>query len=68
VVRVQVGDEHRVDRVVVAPAAQLGEHAVAAVEEQADALLLDQVSGARAVRVLPGRRLAEHGDLHGRRI
>ena len=64
VVRVQVGDEHRVDVDVVDDLAQLGEHAVAAVEQQAVALLLDEVSGAGAVGVLPGGRLAQDRDLH----
>ena len=45
-------------------AAQLGEHAVAAVEQQACAVLLDEVAAARAVRVLPGRRLAQDRDAH----
>ena len=49
---------------VVRVAAQLAEHAVAAVEQEADARLLDQVAGARAVGVLPRRRLPEHRDLH----
>jgi NhaP-type Na+/H+ or K+/H+ antiporter len=64
VVGVQVGDDHRVDVDVVAEVAQLGEDAVAAVEEQAGAMLLDEVAAASASGILPGRRLAQHGDPH----
>ena len=64
VVGVQVRDHDRVDVDVVDEAPQLGEHAVAAVEQQVEAVLLDQVAAAGPVRVLPGRRLAEHGDAH----
>ena len=60
VVRVQMRDHDRVDLGVVAEAAQLGEHAVAAVEQDRGPVLFDQVAAAGSVRVLPGRRLAEH--------
>jgi hypothetical protein len=53
VVGVQVRDDHRVHRGVVGEPAQLAEHAVAAVDEQAAAFVLHQVTGAGAVGVLP---------------
>ena len=62
VVGVQVRDDDRVDVDVVAEAAQLGEHAVAAVEQQRRVALLDEVAAAGAVGVLPGRRLAQDRD------
>ena len=64
VVGVQVRDDDRVDVDVVDEAPQLGEDAVAAVEQQVEAVLLDEVAAAGTIRVLPGRRLAEHGDAH----
>jgi hypothetical protein len=64
VVGVQVGDDHRVDVDVVTKSPQLGEHAVAAVDQQARVALLDEVAAARAVGVLPGRRLTQDGDAH----
>ena len=57
VVRVQVRDHDRVDLRVVAEAAQLREHAVAAIEQDRGAVLFEQVPAAGTVRVLPGRRL-----------
>ena len=54
VIGVQVGDQHRIDIDVVAVPAQLGEHSVAAVEQQREATLLNQVSAACPGRVLPG--------------
>ena len=62
VVGVEVRDRDRVDLHVVDPLAQLAEHAVAAVEQQPRAALLDQVAAASAAGVLPGRRLPQHGD------
>jgi hypothetical protein len=56
----QMGDHDRVDLRVVAEATQLGEHSVAAVEQHRRAVLLDEIAAACAVRVLPGRRFAEH--------
>jgi hypothetical protein len=53
VIGVQVRDQHRVDRGVVDDRAQLGEHAVAAVEQQREPVVLDQVSTARAGSILP---------------
>ncbi len=53
VIGVQVRDDDRVDVHVVDEPAQLREDAVAAVEQQAEALFLDQISGAGAVDVLP---------------
>jgi hypothetical protein len=53
VIGVHVGDHHAVDGGVVTHAAQLGEHAAAAVDQQAGAVVLDEVAAARAVDVLP---------------
>jgi hypothetical protein len=53
VVRVQVGDDDRVDLRVVAEPPQLGEDAVAAVDQDGRPVLLDEVAGAGAVGVLP---------------
>ena len=64
VVRVQVRDHDRVDRGVVGELAQLREHAVAAVQEQAEALVLDEVPRAGAAGVLPGGRFTEDRDPH----
>ena len=47
---------------VVEALAQLGEDAVAAIDEQPRVALLDEVSAAGTARVLPRGRLAEHGD------
>jgi hypothetical protein len=63
VVGVQVRDDDRIDVGVVAEAPQLGEDAVAAVEEQARPVLLDEVPAAGADGVLPGRRLAQDRDV-----
>jgi hypothetical protein len=63
----QVRDDDGVDVDVVAEPAELGEDAVAAVQEQADALLLNEVSAAGAVGVLPGRGLPQDGDAQTRR-
>jgi hypothetical protein len=65
VIRVQVRDEHRVHGDVVAVAAQLGEHPVAAVEQHGRAVLLQQVSRACPAGVLPGRRLPQDPQPHG---
>ena len=51
-----------VDVDVVEALAELREDAVSAVHEQPRVALLDEVPAARAARVLPRRRLAEHGD------
>jgi len=64
VIGVHVRDHHRIDVAVVAKAAQLGEDAVAAVHQQRDAVLLDQVAAAGTVGVLPGRTLSKHCDAH----
>jgi hypothetical protein len=64
VVGVQVTDQHRVDVDVVAVATELGEHTVAAVEQEREIVLLDQVSAARPARILPRGGLAQHGDTH----
>ena len=55
VVGVQVRDDDRVDLPVLAVAAQLAEHAAAAVEQHACAVRLDEVAAARPSRVLPRR-------------
>ncbi len=55
VVGVQVRDHDRVDLPVLAVAAQLAEHAAAAVEQHAGAVRLDEVAAARPSRVLPRR-------------
>jgi hypothetical protein len=65
-VRVHVGDDHRVDVRVVDLLTQLGEDPVAAVEEDVRLTLAEQVAAAGAAGVLPGRRLTEHRDLHPR--
>ena len=59
-VGVHVGDDHGIDVDVVTEPAQLGEDAVAAVQEDAGALLLHQIAAACPRGVLPGRRLAQH--------
>lgn len=64
VVRVQMGDENRVNVEVVAEAPKLGEHAVAAIQQQRLTFLLDQVAAARPVGVLPRGRLAQDRDAH----
>jgi len=61
VVRVQVRDHDRVEVDVVDVLAQLREYAVAAIDEDAGAFLLDQVARTGAAGILPGRRLAEDG-------
>jgi acetaldehyde dehydrogenase (acetylating) len=53
VVGVHVRHDDGIDVDVVAEAAQLGEHAVAAVQQQAGVLLLDEVPAARSPGVLP---------------
>jgi hypothetical protein len=63
VIGVEVGDDHAVHLGVVDPLAELAEDAVAAVEQDLGAIRLDQVAAASPSRVLPGGRLAEHGDL-----
>jgi hypothetical protein len=55
VVGVQVRDDDRVDLPVLAVAAQLAEHAAAAVEQHAGAVSLDEVAAACPSRVLPRR-------------
>ena len=66
VIGVEVGEDHRVDLGVVDPLAELPEDAVAAVEQDLRLVGLDQVAAAGAAGVLPGRRLAEHGDFQGK--
>ena len=63
-VGVQVADQHGIDVDVIPVVTQLGEHPVAAVEQQRVSVLLDQVSAACPVGVLPRWRLAKHGDTH----
>src|SRR6185503_9664142 len=63
---VQVGDDDRVDARVVAVAPKLREDAVPAVEQHGRPVFLDQVAAARAVRVLPGGRFAQHRKSHPR--
>jgi hypothetical protein len=65
VIGMQVADQDRVDVDVVAMAAQLGEDTVAAVKEQREVALLDQISAACPGGVLPGWLLAQHRNLHG---
>src|SRR4051812_45450435 len=65
VVGVQVRDDDGVHARVVAETAQLAEHAVAAVDHDADAVLLDHVARAGAPRVLPRRRLPQNRQAHG---
>jgi hypothetical protein len=65
VVRVEVGDHHRVHVHVVDPLAQLAEHAVPAVDHDRGAVFLEQVARAGAAGVLPRRGLAEDGQPHG---
>ena len=62
VVGVQVADHHGVDARVVAEAPQLGEDAVAAVQQQARVALLDEVAAAGPVGVLPGGGFAQNRD------
>ena len=64
----QVRDHDGVHVHVVDALAQLREHAVAAVHQDHGVVLLDQVAGAGAAGVLPGRRLAEHGEPHERTL
>ncbi len=68
-VGVEVGDHDRLDVAVVAAGAELPEDAVAAVEQECTGARpiagLDEVAAAGAPRVGPGRRLAEHRELHG---
>ena len=64
VIRVQVADHDHVDGVVVHHRAQLREHAAAAVQQQAQAVLLDEVAGTGAVGILPTGRLAEDREPH----
>ena len=58
----KMGDEHRVDLGVVDLLPELAEDPVPAVEQDLRPLRLDQISAAGPPGVLPGRRLAEHGD------
>jgi hypothetical protein len=44
--------------------AQLRERPVAAVQDQGNAVVLNEIAAARAAGVLPGRRFPEHGDPH----
>jgi hypothetical protein len=64
VIGVQVRDHHGVDVHVVDDRAQLAEDARPAVEQEPHAVMLDQIAAAGAARVLPRRRLAEHGQSH----
>ncbi len=66
VVGVQVADDQRVHFRVREALAQLGEHAVAAVQEERSPALVHEVAAARAAGVGPGRRFAQDGDAHGR--
>ena len=64
VVRVQMRDHDGVHVHVVHLLAELREHAVAAVEQHARAVVFHQIARACPSRVLPGRRLAQHREPH----
>ena len=64
VVGVEVTDQHGVDVDVLAEVTELGENAVAAVQQQREAVLLYEVPATRPAGVLPRWRLAKHGDPH----
>ena len=64
VIRMQVGDQHRVDVDVIAMLAQLAEDAVAAVEQQDSLVIVDQVAATGPAGVLPRRQLAQDGEPH----
>src|SRR5829696_2105866 len=66
VIRVQVGDEDAVDLGVVDALPELAEDAVPAIEQDLRRVRLEEVSTASPPGVLPGRTLAEHGELHDR--
>jgi hypothetical protein len=61
---VQMADQDRVDVDVIAHAPKLREHAVAAVEQQREIPLLDEITAARTTGITPGWGLSEHGNLH----
>jgi hypothetical protein len=65
VVRVEVRDHDGVHVHVVDPLAQLAEHAVAAIDHDSRAVLLEEIARAGAAGVLPGGRLAEDRQPHG---
>jgi hypothetical protein len=64
VVGVEMGEDHRIDVDVVDPLPQLPEDAVAAIDQDRRVVLLHEIARAGASGVLPGGRLAEHGDPH----
>ena len=60
----EMGEQNRVDVDVVAVLAELREHAIAAIQEQGVAVVLDEVAAASASDVRPSRRFSKHGDPH----
>lgn len=64
-VRMPVREERRVDALHLCPPQQLRQRGVAEVHDELEAVVLDQVAGARLPGGGPGAAAAEHRDPHG---